>query len=325
VYNGVSASDTRRPNLTRKLWCLFKDNRISGFPTISVIIPAYNCASTIFKAVGSVLDQTYAGPLEVIVVNDGSPDTKELESALVPFNDRLRYIKQQNRGVSLARNAGILAATGDWLAFLDGDDSWYPNALETLFGVAGDQWDMVYGNGDIVGAGCAPGEKYTDWSPSSGEVTPESLISGKCCVLTSSVLVKRRTVIEAGMFDPSLHHSEDFELWMRIALNGGRITFTTESLMRRVAHTGSQSADRSKMEAGVVKVCERVLARKDASAELKIVTAARLRRAKRSSWKYKVKQSPRLYSVTKNPVWCYFRHTRTDGVCLSCNRSWKLS
>jgi glycosyltransferase involved in cell wall biosynthesis len=301
------------------------NNRLSGFPTISVVIPAYNCASTILKAVESVLDQTYAGPVEVIVVNDGSPDTKELESALVPFNDRLRYIKQQNRGVSLARNAGILASTGDWLAFLDADDFWYPHCLENLFGTAGEQWDMVYGNADVIGPGCAPGEKYTDWSPSSGEVTPESLISGKCCVLTSNILVKTRTVIEAGMFDPSLHHSEDFELWMRIALNGGRITFTPESLMRRVAHAGSQSQDRSKMEAGVVKVCERVLTRKDASAELKFVTAARLRSAKRSSWKYKVKQSPRLYLVTRNPVWCYFRHNRIDSVCPSCNRSWKRS
>jgi hypothetical protein len=119
MYNHASANGTHRAKSSSEgLGWLLPNNRISGFPTISVIIPAYKCAGTILKAVESVLDQTYAGPVEVIVVNDGSPDTKELESALVPFNDRLRYIKQQNRGVALLEMQAFLLRPGTGWHFL---------------------------------------------------------------------------------------------------------------------------------------------------------------------------------------------------------------
>ncbi|MEW5943853.1 MAG: glycosyltransferase [Pseudomonadota bacterium] len=95
-------------------------------PVFSVIIPAYNCASTIGRAIESVLGQT-CPPAEVIVVDDGSTDaTREVVAG---FGDRVRYLRQANAGVSAARNAGARAATGDWLAFLDADDWYYPDRL----------------------------------------------------------------------------------------------------------------------------------------------------------------------------------------------------
>src|SRR5262245_50161993 len=98
-------------------------------PTVSVIVPAYNVAGYISETLDSVFAQTF-GDLEVIVINDGSPDSQGLEIALAPYLDRIVYIKQPNKGAAAARNTGIEAARGEIVAFLDGDDVWLPNYLE---------------------------------------------------------------------------------------------------------------------------------------------------------------------------------------------------
>lgn len=95
-------------------------------PTFSVIIPVYNGAGMIQRAIQSVLDQSYPAH-ELIVVDDGSTDSTADEVAV--FGDRIRYLYQDNAGVSAARNAGAQAATGEWLAFLDADDWYYPDRL----------------------------------------------------------------------------------------------------------------------------------------------------------------------------------------------------
>src|SRR5437763_483641 len=87
-------------------------------PQVSIIIPAYNVAPYIAETLDSVFAQTYMN-YEVIVVNDGSPDTEDFERALEPYLDRITYLKQENAGVSVARNAGLLAARGEFVAFLD--------------------------------------------------------------------------------------------------------------------------------------------------------------------------------------------------------------
>lgn len=92
----------------------------------SVIIPAYNSAATIGRAIDSVLRQTYPAH-EIIVVDDGSADSTRDEVAR--FGDRIRYLHQANAGVSAARNKGAHEATGDWLAFLDADDWYFPDRL----------------------------------------------------------------------------------------------------------------------------------------------------------------------------------------------------
>src|SRR5439155_203270 len=95
-------------------------------PTFSVIIPAYNAAATIGRAIDSVLAQRYAAR-EIIVVNDGSID--ETEATVAAYGPQVKYLFQPNSGVSAARNAAAHAATGDWLAFLDADDWYYPDRL----------------------------------------------------------------------------------------------------------------------------------------------------------------------------------------------------
>jgi len=96
---------------------------------VSIIIPAYNVAPYIGETLDSVFAQTFAD-YEVIVINDGSPDTEDLERALARFIDRINYLKQENRGASVARNTGLHAARGQFIAFLDADDVWLPNSLD---------------------------------------------------------------------------------------------------------------------------------------------------------------------------------------------------
>ena len=95
-------------------------------PAVSVIIPAYKVAPFIGDTLRSVLSQTFSN-YEVIIINDGSPDTEQLEAELKPYLDQIIYVKQENRGAGAARNAGLRVARGEYVAFLDGDDQWFPN------------------------------------------------------------------------------------------------------------------------------------------------------------------------------------------------------
>ena len=98
-------------------------------PIVSIVMPVYNAASYIGETLDSVFQQTFTD-YEVIVINDGSPDTVKLEQALEPYIGRIRYIKQENLGAGAARNEGLRAAQGEFIAFLDADDLWLPNYLE---------------------------------------------------------------------------------------------------------------------------------------------------------------------------------------------------
>ncbi len=95
-------------------------------PEVSVIIPTYNRAKFVTKAIDSVLAQTYKD-YEIIVIDDGSTDNTQ--EVLEPYMDKITYMYQENAGVSAARNAGIRATTGQWIAFLDSDDKWMPEKL----------------------------------------------------------------------------------------------------------------------------------------------------------------------------------------------------
>src|SRR5437660_1074209 len=111
------------------------DNREHGqkLPQVSVIIPAYNTAHYIGGALASVFAQRFSN-FEVIVVNDGSTDCERLELAIGSYLSRITYLKQENRGPGAARNLGIRHSHGEYLAFLDSDDSWLPEYLNEQIG-----------------------------------------------------------------------------------------------------------------------------------------------------------------------------------------------
>jgi len=217
---------------------------------VSVIIPAFNAAAYVGAALQSVLAQTFTD-YEVILVNDGSSDTDQLQQVIQPYLSRIIYLTQENRGPSGARNLGIRRARGEWIAFLDSDDVWMPNYLaeQLRFLAAHPALDMVYCDATLEGETGAAGKTFMQLCPSTGPVTFESLLEEQTQVLTSGTVVQRKKVMEAGFFDEAIHRSEDHDLWLRIVFAGGQISYQHVALLRRNVRSGSQgSAPESLLE-----------------------------------------------------------------------------
>ena len=214
-----------------------------GSPTASVVIPAYNAADHIEDAINSVLAQTYTD-YEIIVVNDGSPDTPALEKALDRYRDRIRYLRQDNRGPSGARNAGIRTARGEFIAFLDSDDKWLPEFLESqLQLIASDgQADLVYADCMIFGDSPLSGESFMRRYPSEGPVTLESVLQNRCVVVTSTVVARKRSLMQVGLFNEAYRCCEDFDLWLRLLHAGSHFTYQDRILAYHRKHAESVTA-----------------------------------------------------------------------------------
>jgi glycosyltransferase involved in cell wall biosynthesis len=212
-------------------------------PRVAVVVPAYNVTKFIAEALESVRVQTYRD-FEVIVVNDGCPDTDGLEAVLRPFAAEIRYLRQENGGVAAARNTAIRVSRATYIALLDADDVWEPRYLERQVGFLErhPEYDVVYPDATLFGDSPLAGRRYMDVTPSRGEVTLDSLLTARCNVFIS-VLGKREMFVKAGLFDPALRAAEDFDLWLRILLTGGRIGYQREILARRRKHSESLSAD----------------------------------------------------------------------------------
>lgn len=183
---------------------------------ISVVIPLYNKRNSIDATLQSVLCQTYTD-FEVIVVDDGSTD--ESATKVMDFNDRrIRLIQKENGGVSSARNAGIMAAKGDYIAFLDGDDIWDKRYLETLHKLICDFPDAT-----IYGIGCAQMSEnhipqITKSSSKRGYVS--DVWNNYPGYWTGSSSSSRANLIVIGMFDTRMTHGEDLDVWWRLLLLG---------------------------------------------------------------------------------------------------------
>jgi glycosyltransferase involved in cell wall biosynthesis len=213
-------------------------------PLVSVIIPSYRASQYIAAALDSVLAQTLTNH-EIIVVNDGSPDTAELEKALEPYREFIVYLRQKNQGASVARNTGIGAARGKYVAPLDADDIWAPEHLAAQIAVleAGPAVDMVYADARIFGDVPEAGKTVMELSPSTGEVTFESLVTRRCTVHLCVCVCRRDALLRAGLFDAELQRGEDIDMWLRIAAQGGRIVYQRRVLGNYRRHPDSNSAD----------------------------------------------------------------------------------
>lgn len=235
----------------------------TGSPLVSVIVPAYDVAKFIGETLNSAFAQSF-NDYEVIVVNDGSPDTLELERTLAPYMPRILYIKQENRGVSAARNTGIKAARGSLIAFLDGDDVWLPHYLEVQVQriQADPTIDVLYPNVVMFGGASEDGEEFMTRCPSNGEVTFERLLLQECNVSNCSI-ARKEALMRAGLFDESLRSVEDFDLWLRVIKAGGRIAFHRDVLARYRRRSGSLTADPIWLSEHVLTVLKKVKQRDD--------------------------------------------------------------
>ena len=190
--------------------------------TVSVIIPAYNAAGTLARAVESVLAQTRPVD-EIVVVDDGSTDrTAEVARQ---FGPPVRYVRQENAGASSARNRGIAEATGDWIAFLDADDWWMPQRIEwgleilhrhpQLQWVSGAYLQMLPG-GAQVPVPQTTGHRSLLKEGDYFENVYAAMAVG-VCPHTCSLTIRRNVLLEVGGFDTRLRVGEDVDLRIRIA------------------------------------------------------------------------------------------------------------
>lgn len=176
------------------------------------MIPTYNRASLLPRALRSILDQTRV-PDEIVVVDDGSTDpTCEIVEEEFP---EVRLLSQEHRGVSAARNVGIMTTSGDRVAFLDSDDEWVPQKLERQLAALESRPEFRICHTDEIwirdGRRVNPKRKHAKYG---GRIFRYCL--PLCAMSPSSVLIHRSVFKEVGLFDEELPACEDYDLWLRI-------------------------------------------------------------------------------------------------------------
>lgn len=196
---------------------------------VSVIIPTFNRKYCIGRAVKSALNQTYED-IEIIIVDDGSKDGtgKYIKS----FQDRrIRYVYQENKGVSAARNNGIIIAKGDYIAFLDSDDEWEKSKLEKQIRVLTKDpgLSMVFCGSHILDHTEKVIEKRYCTEEQRGFVFEKLILRN--FIPTPTVLMKKSILLHIGMMDESISYGEDWHCWLKVAAFN-RIGFVNEKLVK---------------------------------------------------------------------------------------------
>ena len=184
----------------------------NGGMKISVIIPTYNRKKTLARAIQSVINQSLS-PFEVLIIDDGSNDGTE-EWVKENFQN-IKYIYQNNRGVSSARNIGIENANGDWVAFLDSDDEWLSNKLhEQVIAIESNPKIKFFHTNEIWIRNGVRVNQMKKHKKYGGYIFEKCL--DICRVSPSSVLIQKEVFDNIGVFDESLRVCEDYDLWLRI-------------------------------------------------------------------------------------------------------------
>lgn len=210
--------------------------------TISAIIPAYNSEKYIIRTIESVLRQTRPAD-EIIVVDDGSTD--DTAEAVQTFGDKVILIQQQNAGASAARNTGIKAAKGNWIAFLDADDEWVQNKLEVQADHLRKHSDLVWTMSNYFTCFCDPEHTRTvfDQGKSAALLAKRDYYDdyfdaykAGAVGYTGTMLIRKDVLLQAGLFRPGQPRMNDEDMWFRIAYRYPKVGYLTEPLA--VYHRG---------------------------------------------------------------------------------------
>ncbi len=224
-------------------------NKEKPYFSVSAVIPAYNAEATIERAINSILTQTR--PVhEIIVVDDGSIDaTAEI---IKQFGSKVKYILQENAGASVARNTGVQAAVGNWIAFLDADDEWFSHLQEQQVAILTQYpklcWcsaNMYYSmqgvrfpKGDIsqLKTGLAAKPYFDNYF--------DAQLKYNCKPYTPTMMIRKDIIEEAGWFLPGLLRGQDLDLWFRIAYKHPAIGYIAEPMA--VVHLEDQEVTLTK-------------------------------------------------------------------------------
>jgi glycosyltransferase involved in cell wall biosynthesis len=242
-------------------------------PSVSVIIPTHNAAAYIRDAVDSALGQTVP-PLEVIVVDDGSTDGTA--AVLRELGDRIRVISHRYGAAGAARNAGGAIAAGEWIAFLDADDTWLPDKLEHQLARTGDpRVGLVYTDRFNVGAiGDLPAVQSEIQPLYSGDIFLDLLLRSNR-ITTSSALIRTSLFRSLGGFATVLTDAEDWDLWIRLA-ESHRAEAIPIPLVRYRFHATNSSGNPFRMRRARRLVIDRALQLRR-GASLPVTTKLRIR------------------------------------------------
>lgn len=201
-------------------------------PLVSVIIPTFNRAKYIKRAIESVFGQTYKN-VEIIVVDDGSTDgtVKIIRS----FEDpRINYIYQENKGRSVARNTGIKFSKGKYIALLDSDDIWFdPKKLEKQSSFLEDNPEYAIVGGGVIIISDDERELFRCYEPETDYEIRRTFLF-KCPLVSSSILLKKREVEKIGFYREDIRFIEDWELLMRLGKVGKLYNFPEYFIKYRV-------------------------------------------------------------------------------------------
>lgn len=244
-------------------------------PMVSVVIPTFNRAHFLREAIDSILAQSVP-VYEIIVVDDGSTD--ETQSVVKAYKGPVRYLWQKNQGPSAARNHGIREAKGDWIAFLDSDDLWVPrkNQIQTEFLQQNPHLDFVFGN-------------LSNFTESHASEEPEILndavhqylvahatdlkdLFQKLLICnpipTPTVVFRRSCISQAGFFDETMRHCEDYDYWLRFA-TCCRAGFIDQILVKRRMHDTNEIKAQESVYAGTLKVLRNWSKKEDLASEVR--------------------------------------------------------
>ena len=224
-------------------------------PKVSVIVPCFNRATLLPRALESIFAQTFKD-YEVIVVDDGSTD--DTPQVMKQYNGRVQYIRKENGGSASARNRGIEEAKGEYIAFLDSDDYWTPEKLaeqvkvldvQKNIGIVYARMPIINEKGERVGTKPAgiSGRNFKELMEHWGDMP------------TSTVMTRRECFTKAGMFDTSLTTMEDIDMWLRISRHYDLYEIENKVLAYYSRHDEQITKSKTKMYQGLVRIYTKIL------------------------------------------------------------------
>jgi glycosyltransferase involved in cell wall biosynthesis len=226
--------------------------------TVSAVIPAYNIGKLVARAIDSVLAQIHQ-PDEIIVVDDGSTD--DTAAVIQSYGSKVIYIYQENLGLAGARNTGIRAANCDWVAFLDGDDEWLPQHLQSQADLLQANKDLVWSCGNFDRCLCNENQRAPHLDPQKAAklLAQKDYFEDFFDAFTAyagpngdTAIIKRQILHEAGLFHSGMPFAEDIDMWFRIAMRWPKVGYVPQPIavyhLYRPGSLANETLVRKKME-----------------------------------------------------------------------------